>query len=274
MPSFSTAFRPSPSRSKACLLPPRGAALMTLMSLLMSLLLSLLSACASTPELAERLATSDRALQDKARDAGRRPAEVLAFLGIEPGMTVIDMIASGGYYSEVLAEAVGPDGLVYAQNIEFVLKMRDGANEKAISARLANGRLPNVKRLDAEFTDLGLDAGSVDAVFTALNMHDIIDGRGPQAAAQVLAAVHEVLAPGGLLGIIDHAGDPGKDALNKELHRIDEARVAAAVEAAGFKIEARSGVLRNVDDDRTTSVFAPEIRGRTDRFVLRVRKPN
>ena len=81
-------------------------------------LVGLISGCATTPELATRLATSDRLAEDKARDVGRRPAEVLAFLGIEPGMTVMDVIASGGYYSEVLAEAVGPDGLVYAQNID------------------------------------------------------------------------------------------------------------------------------------------------------------
>jgi len=189
-------------------------------------------------------------------------------------MTVMDVIASGGYYSEVLAEAVGPDGLVYAQNIDFVLQISNGVNERAISARLADNRLPNVRRLNAEFTDLGLPAGSVDVVFTALNMHDIVDGRGPQAAAQVLGAIRKVLVPGGTLGIIDHAGDPGKDALNKELHRIDEARVVAAVEAAGYTVEARSGLLRNVDDDRTTNVFVSEIRGRTDRFILRARKTN
>ena len=266
MPSFSTTLHMRTSRSLSLRSMFRGAVLLALVGLI--------SGCAITPELATRLATSDRLAEDKARDAGRRPAEVLAFLGIEPGMTVMDVIASGGYYSEVLAEAVGPDGLVYAQNIDFVLKIRGGLNEKAISARLADDRLPNVQRLNAEFTDLGLPAGSVDVVFTALNMHDIIDGRGPQAAAQVLGAIHEVLAPGGILGIIDHAGDPGKDALNKELHRIDEARVVAAVEAAGYTVEARSGLLRNVDDDRTTNVFVSEIRGRTDRFILRARKTN
>ena len=266
MPSFSTTLYVRTSRSISLRSMFRGAVLFAFVGLI--------SGCAKTPELATRLATGDRLADDKARDAGRRPAEVIAFLGIEPGMTVMDVIASGGYYSEVLAEAVGPDGLVYAQNIDFVLKIRDGVNEKAISARLADNRLPNVQRLNAEFTNLGLPAESIDAVFTALNMHDIIDGRGPQAAAQVLGAIREILIPGGILGIIDHAGDPGKDALNKELHRIDEARVVAAVEAAGYKVEARSGVLRNVNDDRTTNVFVPKILGRTDRFILRARKTN
>ena len=264
-PIRSSSTNPATTRSAG----PRRAGAALLACLAMAAL-----GCAHGPSLATRLATGDRSAEDKARDAGRRPAAVVEFIGIEPGMTVMDLLAAGGYYTEVLSEAVGPDGVVYAQNIDFVLKMRDGVNDKALSARLADGRLPNVVRLDREFDDLGLPPGSVDVVFTALNLHDIIDGRGPEAAAAVLAAVREVLAPDGVLAVIDHAGDPGRDALNKKLHRIDEARVVATLEEAGFEIEARSGVLRNVDDDRTTMVFAPEIRGRTDRFVLRARKAN
>ncbi len=226
-----------------------------------------------TPDLSKRLATGDRTAADKASDAGRRPATVVAFLGIAPGMTVIDVLASGGYYSEVLAEAVGPDGRVYAQNIAFVLKMRDGSVEKAISARLAGDRLGNVERLDREIDDLGLAPRSIDAALTALNFHDVLDGRSPEAAHAVLLALLDVLKPGGVLGLIDHAGDPGADEMNKQNHRIDPARVITAVEAAGFQVEATSDVLRNPSDDRTQSVFAPDVRGRTDRFVLRLRKP-
>ena len=118
----------------------------------------LLTACAATPDLATRLASGDRSAEDKARDAGRQPAQVLAFLGARPGMTALDVIAAGGWYSEVLAEAVGPTGRVYAQNPAVVLKFRDGANDKALTARLANDRLPNVVRWDREFADLGLVA--------------------------------------------------------------------------------------------------------------------
>jgi len=225
-------------------------------------------------DLMTRLATGGRSEEDKARDPGRRPAAVVSFLGIEPGMTVVDVFASGGYYSEVLAEAVGPDGKVYAQNVDFVLKMRDGATEKAISARLAGGRLPNVERLDREFDDLGLAPGSVDAAVTALNFHDVLDGRGPEAAHAILLALREILKPGGLLGLIDHTGDPGADELNKKNHRIDPARVVSAVEAAGFTLEATSDVLANPDDDRTQGVFAAGMRGHTDRFVFLLRKPS
>jgi len=228
---------------------------------------------AKTTDLATRLATGDRSDAEKARDVGRRPAAVVTFLGIEEGMKVMDVLASGGYYTDVLAEAVGPAGRVYAQNIAAVLKFRNGANDKAMTARLANGRLPNVVRLDAEFDALGVEPGRLDAALTALNIHDVIDGRGEDVAHAVLMAVRATLAPGGVLGVIDHAGNPGEDEKNKELHRIDEARVVAALERAGFEIEATSDVLRHPEDDRTKMVFARDIRGATDRFVIRARKP-
>jgi predicted methyltransferase len=232
--------------------------------------------CATGPDLETRLVTGSRPVADKMRDAGRKPAAVMEFLGVEPGMTAIDVIASGGYYTDVLAEAVGPEGKVYAQNIAFVLQIRDGVNEKAMAARLAGNRLPNVVRLDRELDDLGLAPGSVDVAFSALNFHDILDGRGPDAAAAVLRAIHLVLTDDGVFGLVDHAGDPGEEhnARNKELHRIDEARVIEAVTTAGFVVEATSDVLRNPADDRSVNVFAEDTRGRTDRFVLKLRKAN
>jgi predicted methyltransferase len=247
---------------------------MTKSSWLMAVLVALggvSGASAEPTSLSETLASSDRAAEDRARDPGRKPVEVVAFLGIEPGMIAIDLIAAGGYYTEVLSAAVGPTGKVYAQNSEYGLKMRDGANEKAITARLAGGRLSNVERLDREMSDLGLAPASVDAAVTALNFHDIYNSRGEEAAGKFLQAVYRILKPGGVLGLIDHAGNPDGD--NTELHRIEEARVDAAVQSAGFQIEAKSDVLRNSEDDRTKGVFAPGLRGKTDRFVLRLRKP-
>ncbi len=222
-------------------------------------------------DLASRLASSSRAAEDRARDAGRKPAQVVAFLGIEPGMTVLDLIAAGGYYTEVLSLAVGPKGRVYAQNNAYVLEIRDGANDKALTKRLASNRLPNVVRLDQEVADLEIEPGSLDAALTALNFHDVYNSRGPEAADAFLKKVHELLEPGGVMGIVDHSGKAGAD--NAELHRIELAKVEAAVKAAGFEIEARSNMLRNPRDDGTTQVFDPEIRGKTDRFVLRLRKP-
>ena len=228
-------------------------------------------ACATGPDLATRLSTGERSDTDKARDAGRRPAAIIEFLGIEPGMTVMDLIAASGYYTEVLSEAVGPKGHVYAQNVEFVLKFRDGANDKAMTARLDGDRLPNVERLDRELDDLSLSPNTLDAVITALNFHDIYNGSGPEAAHSMLTAVRDVLRPGGVLGLIEHAGNA--DADNDKLHRMDEAKAVAAAEKAGFVVEATSSLLRHPEDDRTRFVFAEGLRGATDRFVLKLRKP-
>jgi len=226
---------------------------------------------AARADLAGELARESRSAEDRARDAGRKPAEVIAFLGIQPGDTVVDLIAAGGWYTEVLAIAVGPKGKVYAQNPDVVLKLREGANDAAMTARLADGRLPNVVRLDREVADLDFGAEEIDAAITALNFHDIYnrDG-GPEAAASFLAKVRSFLKPGGVLGLIDHAGDAGAD--NAALHRIDEALVRDAAVAAGFTVE-ESLLLRNPADDHTTQVFAPEIRGKTDRFLMKLTRP-
>lgn len=234
-------------------------------------------ACASrnsAEHLTAELTAAERPADDVARDAGRKPGEVLAFLGVEPGMTVLDLIAAGGYYSEALSVAVGSKGRVYAQNPPFVLKIRDGANEKAISARLAGGRLPNVTRVNADLADLasqGIAPGSVDVAMTALNFHDIYNRGGPDAASAFLANVFALLKPGGVLGIIDHVGAPEAD--NEKLHRIDPALVTTVVEASPFELDGTSDVLENPTDDHSEGVFAPGVRGRTDRFVMKLRRP-
>jgi predicted methyltransferase len=235
-----------------------------------------LSGCNGEPAskvdpLLTALSSADRAEADRNRDAGRKPAEVVRFLGVAPGITVVDLIAASGYYTEVLSIAVGPMGTVYAQNTAGALQFRDGANDKAMTARLADNRLANVVRWDREFEDLGLEANSIDVALTALNFHDIYNGAGPDAAAGFLAAMYGVLVPGGVLGIIDHSGAP--DADNNALHRIEETLVIAAAEAAGFTVEAHGEFLHNANDPRTAGVFDPSVRGQTDRFVLRLRKP-
>ena len=222
-------------------------------------------------DLRSLLASEDRAASDRARDAGRRPADVVEFLGIEIGMRVMDVIAAGGYYTEVLSLAVGDDGHVVAHNPPSVLEFRDGANEKAISTRLADNRLPNVTRLNKDFADLAPEDGSFDAAITALNFHDVYNRSGPESAVTSLRSLASVLRPGGVLGIIDHVGEAGAD--NAALHRIEISRVLETVEAAGFVIESDSDLLRNETDDHSLFVFDESVRGKTDRFLLRVRKP-
>lgn len=225
----------------------------------------------SAVEFRSLLADPARSAEDQARDETRRPADVLSFLGIETGMSVIDVIAAGGYYTEVLARAVGPDGRVVAQNPPRVLEFRDGANEKAISARLADDRLPNVTRVNKDFAELGTEDGTFDAAITALNFHDVYNNAGPEGAVSFLRAIGSVLRPGGVFGIIDHVGVA--DADNAALHRIEKSKVIEAASEAGFIVEDESDLLRNDTDDHSEMVFAEGVRGKTDRFLLKLRKP-
>ena len=245
--------------------------------LLLVILTVLPIACA--PQQAQNFASLEDALAnasgrpdaDKSRDAGRKPVEVLNFLGIESGQTVIDMIAAAGYYTEVLSYAVGPTGRVYMQNSAASLTGERGERTAAaIESRLANGRLANVERLTRDPDDLGLSDNPVDTIIIALEFHELYRSDNPNAVAEFLAEMRRVLKPGGVLGIIEHAGsapfDPGP------LHRAIESQVVADVQAAGMFASASSSILRNPDDDRSAGVFAPGLRGATDRFVLRVIK--
>lgn len=222
-------------------------------------------------DLRTLLASDNRAESDRARDEGRRPADVVEFLGIEPGMRVIDLIAAGGYYTEVLSLAVGEEGHVVAQNSPAVLEMRDGANEKAISARLADNRLANVSRMNKGIADLLPEDGPFDAAITALNFHDIYNRQGAEATVGALRIIAGILKPGAVLGIIDHVGEAGTD--NAALHRIEIAHVLETIEAAGLMVESDSDLLRNEADDHRLFVFDESVRGKTDRFLLKIRTP-
>lgn len=240
--------------------------------LLLLLAAPLYSADWDAEGLAKAIAGSpQRPAGDAERDAGRKPGEVLTFLGVRKGMTVLDVIAAGGWYTEALAVAVGEQGKVYAQNPPAVLQMRDGANEIAISARLAGGRLANVERLDVELAAMELPDASVDLALTALNFHDVYNRYGEEAAVGMMKRVFQALKPGAVFGIVDHSGAAGND--NVQLHRIQQSIVEDTAIKAGFVVEASSDVLRNPDDPLDANVFDPGIHGQTDRFVLRLRKP-
>ena len=216
-------------------------------------------------------AAPGRSEDDKARDASRKPAEVLAFLGLKPGDTVLDLIASGGWYSVAAAIATGPEGKVYAQNPASALQLRDGAYETEITARLAANNLPQIERLNSEIADLGVPDETINVAITALNFHDVYNGFGAPAAIGMLQAVKAKLKPGGVLGVIDHVGDPDGD--NKTAHRIDPALAVAAAEAAGFTVVRNDELLAGTDDDHRKNVFDPAVRGKTDRFLLKLVKP-
>lgn len=216
-------------------------------------------------------ALAERSAEDRARDAARQPADVLVAAGIERGMTVMDLASSGGWYAEVLSVAVGDEGRVYAQNAPEFLEWDNRRYDKAITARLADGRLANVQRIDAAIGNTGLEVGSLDAALTALNLHDYYYLDSEEVAVQFLSGVRNLLKPGGFAVIIDHHGAEGAD--NAALHRMTEELARNVIEAAGLEIIASPQMLRRPDDDRTLMIFEPEIRGKTDRFVLVAARP-
>lgn len=224
---------------------------------------------AAAPDLATLLTA--RSEEDRARDAGRKPAEVIAAMGIKPGMNVLDVMAASGWYTEVLSLAVGPDGHVTAHNTARALQMRDGANEIAISARLADGRLPNVSRLDKDAHELNADDGPFDAAITALNLHDIYNNAGDEGAIAMMAAVYSTLKPGGFFVVIDHEGLPEND--NAALHRMVKDDAIRVAEAAGFALDTDSGILHHHSDDMSMHMRDESVQGKTHRFVLKFRKP-
>jgi predicted methyltransferase len=217
------------------------------------------------------LASPARPAEDTARDAARHPGELLAFAGVKPGDTVVDFIMGGGYFTRILSGAVGPKGVVYAyQPAEFIkFQAKYGENLKAVSAAL-----PNAKPLDGSVVALDLP-DNLDLVFTVQNYHDLHLKPFPtDTAAKANAEIFKSLKPGGVFLIVDHAATAGSGITAADsLHRIDVAAVRAEVEAAGFKLEAESPLLRDAADPHTASVFDPSIRGKTDQFVLKFRKP-
>ena len=209
------------------------------------------------------LMADERPAEEKERDASRMPADVLNFVGIGEGMTVLEAIAGGGWYTEVLSGAVGPEGMVYSQN---AARFQERVGEMA-AARAE--RLGNVEVLYTEGTAIDLPAPA-DAAFTALNLHDM-SNRGDEAGLGFLGGIYDALAPGGVFGIVDHVGIAGQD--NADLHRMEPSKARELITQAGFVIEAESDILMNADDDHTLGIRDPAVQGVTDRFLIRARKP-
>jgi predicted methyltransferase len=185
-------------------------------------------------------------------------------------MDVLDLVAASGWYSAVLSAAVGDDGSVTAQNPAWMRAFQDGGVVAGLDARIEGG-LGNVTHLHSTWAELGAMGAQYDVALSALNIHDVYYMESPEAMAEFVGAVHNVLRPGGVFGIIEHAGNPDGD--NANLHRINKNIVIEAVTAAGFVVEDDNGLLANPADDHTQSVFAEGIRGQTDRFLLKLRKP-
>jgi predicted methyltransferase len=215
----------------------------------------------------------DRTDKDRELDAARRPGELLAFAGITSGMHVAEIGAGLGYTSELLARAVGPNGLVYSENNKFVVER---FAEKPWSERLAKPVLKNVVRVDREFDDpLPPEAKNLDAVFVVLFYHDTVwmGADRDKMNRAVLAA----LKPGGEYIVVDHSAKDGTGTNDvKTLHRIEEHAVIDEVTRVGFQLATVGDFLRNPTDTRDwndSPMAAADRRGKSDRFVLRFVKP-
>lgn len=223
----------------------------------------------SASPIAAAVAAETRPAEDRARDALRKPGEVLAFAGVEPGDKVAEIIPAGGYFTRVLAGSVGDAGRVYAVIPPAGSSQMDWAGMIAPAAAAHS----NVVVSPQNYMQMTFPE-PLDVVFTAQNYHDMHIAQYGLDAAAINQAVFNALKPGGTYLIIDHSAAAGAtmDAATA-LHRIDQAAVRAEVEAAGFEFVSDSDILRNADDPRTANVFDPVIRGRTDQFLLRFRKP-
>lgn len=224
-----------------------------------------------TPAITAALADSHRPQAEKDRDAARHPGEILAFAGIKPGQKVGDFLMGGGYWTHILAPLVGAKGHVYSyQAAEFIAYRAAYATEQdAAVAGYANVTPSREKLSEVAFPE------PLDAIVTVQNYHDLHLGFAPPGAAKFIASrLYAALKPGGVLLVVDHVAntDPGF-AVPDKLHRIDPAAARAEIESVGFKFEGETPLLRNPADPHTANVFDPAIRGHTDQFVYRFRKP-
>lgn len=232
-----------------------------------------LGACATTgssgPAANIQAAVADpaRPAADSARDATRKPAEIVAFAGVRRGDTIAEFIPGGGYYTRILAKAVGPTGHIYAI-VSQAAAQRPGGLDAINAIAAAYG---NVTVVPVSMTDFTLPR-QVDLAWTTENYHDLHNG--PTANPPAFnRAVFAAIKPGGIFFVEDHAAPGTGISATSTLHRIDPAAVIAEVTGAGFRLEAQSALLANPADPHTARATDTSIRGETDKLALRFRKP-
>lgn len=234
-----------------------------------ALLLAAPAIAADPPSKAVTAAIADpaRPADQKARDAARKPGELLTFAGVKPGDKVADFIMGGGYWTRILSGVVGPRGKVYAYQPEEFIKFRTeyGAEQDAAVKGYAN--VAALRPSLATFTF----AEPLDAIITVQNWHDLHLKQSPPGFAAVVAKkLFDTLKPGGTLLVVDHVGAPGTA---ETLHRGDPAGTRAEIESVGFKLAGTSPLYENKADPHTAPVFDPAIRGKTDQFIYKFVKP-
>ena len=208
-------------------------------------------------------------------DENRKPVELLAFFGLERGMHVIDMFGANRYWAEIIAPAIGPQGqLIVWQPTQFMNDKRR-AEFDAFAAKAGNTAL-----ISTPFEAPMIGMNAYDFMIMNLDYHDVYWQNPERKIVRMdpdawLKRIYDAMKPGAVVGIVDHAANPGEDTREvvEKLHRIDPAVVRADFERAGFVLEGESQILRNPADDRSLNVFDDKIRGKTDRFIFKFRKP-
>lgn len=220
-------------------------------------------------------ATAARTEANVKLDASRKPAELLAFLGLRKGMRVSDMFGGNFYWAEIIAPFVGPKGRV------SIWQPQQFYSQKVLDRYTAyKAKQPNVWMRMSPFAAPDLPPATYDFMLINLDYHDVYwqsdERKIPRMEPDAwLKTVYASMKPGAVVGVIDHIATAGGDTREvvEKLHRIDPAVVKADFKRAGFKLEAESNLLRNPGDDHSLSVFDPAIRGKTDRFIFKFRKP-
>jgi predicted methyltransferase len=210
------------------------------------------------------LADPGRPEADRVRDADRRPAELVAFAKLKPGASVAELAPGGGYFTRLLSAYVGSKGHIYA----IAARPSPALTEIA-------GSHPNVSIVGGGPGEINV-ASPVDMVWTTLNYHDFKNSKQGDGDAATLfnRAAFKALKPGGIYLIVDHQAAPGAGAsVTSTLHRIEGTVVKREVEAAGFRLDGESDLLRHAADDHSLKVQETGVRGKTDQFILRFRKP-
>lgn len=222
------------------------------------------------PPIAAAVSDAGRPDADKARDADRKPAEIAAFVGVKPGDKVGEFFPGGGYYTRILSKTVGPNGKVYA----VIPDAPPPRPQQAEAFQALVRAYPNVVAVNGPVLAFN-PPEKLDVFWTSENYHDLgIMMFGSLDRNAVNKVIFNALKPGGVYFIEDHAAAPGAgDTVTSTLHRIEPALVRREVEAAGFRFDGQSDLLAKPADPHTGMVFDPSIRGKTDKFVMRFRKP-